>query len=146
MRQSIQGIFRPANPQKYIGDASNIVWRSTWERKFMRYCDNTKAVLRWSSEEVIVPYVSPIDLRFHRYFPDFFIEVQASTGVVHYLIEIKPERYTRMPVKKKRSSKRYLSEVAEVAKNHAKWQAAEMYCKERNWKFMVLTEHHLGLG
>ena len=74
------GKYQPSNPKKYKGDPSNIIYRSLWERKFMRYCDITENILEWGSEEMYVWYRSPIDNRAHRYFPDFYIKVKESTG------------------------------------------------------------------
>jgi hypothetical protein len=67
------GKYNPINPKKYKGDTSKVIYRSLWERKLMVYCDNTKSVLEWGSEEVIIPYVSPWDGKVHRYFPDFYM-------------------------------------------------------------------------
>jgi len=110
----------------------------------MVYCDDTSAVLHWASEEFHIPYVSPVDGRAHRYFPDFYLEVSGKTGLQTMVIEIKPDHQTTMP-KKRKETRRYITEVATVAVNHAKWQAAEAFCKARGWKFMVLTEKHLGI-
>ena len=74
---SYKGKYKPSYPKKYKGDPNNIIYRSLWERKFMVYCDKNENILEWGSEEVIVPYRSPIDNRYHRYFPDFYIKVKA---------------------------------------------------------------------
>ena len=74
MSKFYQGRFKPDNPQKYKGDASNIIYRSGWELKLMRYLDKHPHVTRWNSEEIIIPYRSPIDGKMHRYFPDFYVE------------------------------------------------------------------------
>ena len=58
---SYKGRYRPSNPKKYKGNPSNIVYRSLWERKFMVYCDNHTKILEWGSEEIIIPYLSPVD-------------------------------------------------------------------------------------
>ena len=79
---SYKGKFRPKNYKKYKGDPTNIVYRSLWELKFMRYCDSSKNIVSWCSEEVVIPYMSPTDRRVHRYFPDFYIKVKESTGKV----------------------------------------------------------------
>ena len=74
MAKFYQGRFKPDNPQKYKGDSSNIIYRSGWELRLMRYLDKHPHVTRWNSEEIIVPYRSPIDGKMHRYFPDFYVE------------------------------------------------------------------------
>ena len=86
---SYKGRYIPTNPKKYKGDPQNIIYRSLWERKFMVYCDTSKAILEWGSEEIIIPYISPWDNKVHRYFPDFYIKVkQANNSAKKYIIEI----------------------------------------------------------
>lgn len=143
---SYKGKYKPSYPAKYKGDPTNIIYRSLWERKFMKYCDLNENVLEWGSEEMFLPYRSPIDNRVHRYFPDFYIKVKESTGQIKkYLIEIKPKKQTIPPPKPKRQTKSYINEVYEYAKNQSKWEAAKEYCKDRMWEFKVLTEDDLGL-
>jgi len=143
---SYKGKYQPSYPQKYKGNPTNIVYRSLWERKFMVYCDTNEKILEWGSEEIVLPYRSPIDNRIHRYFPDFYIKVLESSGQIKkYLIEIKPKRQTVPPPKPKRQTKGYISEAYEYAKNQAKWRAAKEYCDDRNWEFKVLTEDELGI-
>ncbi len=90
---SYKGKYRPSNPEKYRGDYTNIVYRSLWELKFMKYCDSNENILEWGSEEIVLPYVSPIDNRYHRYFPDFYIKVKERGGKIKkYVIEIKPKK------------------------------------------------------
>ena len=143
---SYKGRYRPSNPKKYKGDSSNIIYRSLWERKFMVYCDNKTKILEWGSEEIVLPYRSPIDNKVHRYYPDFYIKVRESNGKIkRYIIEIKPKKQTVEPKMKKRKTKGYIYEVYEYAKNQAKWKAAEEFCKDRMWEFKVLTEDELGI-
>ena len=143
---SYKGRYRPSNPKKYKGNPSNIVYRSLWERKFVVYCDNHTKILEWGSEEIALPYRSPIDNKVHRYFPDFYIKVRESNGKIkRYIIEIKPKKQTMEPKVKKRKTKGYIYEVYEYAKNQAKWKAAEEFCKDRMWEFKVLTDDELGI-
>ena len=143
---SYKGKYSPINPRKYKGDPNNVIYRSLWERRFMKYCDTTVNILEWGSEEIIVGYISPLDNRPHRYFPDFYIKVKESTGQIKtYLIEIKPKKQTVEPEKKKRVTKGYLYEVMEYAKNQAKWSAAREFCKDNGWEFKILTETELGI-
>ena len=142
-----KGKYIPQNPQKYRGNPSQIIYRSLWERKFMVYCDLNENILEWGSEEIALPYRSPIDNRIHRYFPDFYIKVKESSGQIKkYIIEIKPKKQTIEPQVKKRKTKSYIYEVYEYAKNQAKWKAAEEFCKDRLWEFKVLTEEDLGIN
>ena len=143
---SYKGKYQPSFPKKYKGDSNNIVYRSLWERKFMLYCDTNENILEWGSEEICLPYRSPIDNKIHRYFPDFYIKVKESNGEIKkYLIEIKPKKQTIEPTPQKRKTKGYIYEVYEYAKNQAKWKAAEEFCKDRQWEFKVLTENELGI-
>jgi hypothetical protein len=141
-----RGKFRPKNPQKYRGDPTNIIYRSLWERNCMRYFDENPNVLKWSSEEVIVPYKSPIDGRYHRYFPDFLIRVKNKQGQLEtIMIEVKPYKETKEPKPQKRLTKNYLAEVKTWGINKSKWEAAIQFCKDRKWKFMIITEKELGI-
>jgi hypothetical protein len=143
---SYKGKFQPSYPKKYKGDPTNIIYRSLWERKFMMYCDLNENIIEWGSEEIALPYRSPLDNRVHRYFPDFYIKVKENNGVIkRYLIEIKPKKQTIEPKVQKRKTKSYIYEVTEYAKNMAKWKAAEEFCKDRMWEFKVLTEDELGI-
>ena len=141
-----KGKYKPKCPRKYKGDPTNIIYRSLWERKFMVYCDSTTNILEWGSEEIVLPYRSPIDNKVHRYYPDFYIKVRESTGKIkRYLIEVKPKKQTIAPKVQKKKTKSYIYEVYEYAKNQAKWKAATEYCKDRLWEFKVLTENELGI-
>jgi len=141
---SYKGKYQPSFPKKYKGDPTNIVYRSLWERTFMKYCDTNENILEWFSEEIAVPYRSPIDNKIHRYFPDFYIKVKESNGSIKkYIIEIKPKKQTVEPIPQKRKTKGYIYEVYEYAKNQAKWKAAEEWCADRGYEFKVLTEDNL---
>jgi hypothetical protein len=143
---SYKGKYQPKNPQKYRGDVNNIIYRSLWERKFLIYCDTNENIIEYASEELALPYRSPIDNKIHRYFPDFYIKVKESTGQIKkYLIEIKPKKQTIEPIPQKRKTKGYIYEVYEYAKNQAKWKAAQEFCEDRQWEFKVLTEDELGI-
>ena len=143
---SYKGKYSPKFPKKYKGDPTNIVYRSLWERTFMKYCDTNENILEWFSEEIAVPYRSPIDNKIHRYFPDFYIKVKESNGQIKkYIIEIKPKKQTIEPIPQKRKTKGYIYEVYEYVKNQAKWKAAVEFCKDRMLEFKVITEDELGL-
>ena len=143
---SYKGVFKPSNPKKYIGDYTNIIYRSLWERKFMVYCDTNENIIKWSSEEIWIPYVSPLDNRVHKYFPDFYIKYKdTSDKIRESLIEIKPKRQVNSPELKKRITKKQINEVTEFAKNQAKWKAAREFCLDRRWEFQILTEDNLGI-
>ena len=141
---SYKGRFKPRNYQKYKGDPTQIIYRSLWEKRFMQYCDTNQNILEWGSEEFWIPYRSPVDQRVHRYFPDFHMKLKEKNGVVkQYVIEVKPLRQTKPPIKKK--TKTFLYESMEYAKNQAKWKAARAYCKDRRYEFKIITEKELGI-
>ena len=142
---SYKGWFRPKNPKKYKGDAANVVYRSNWELRVMKHFDEDPNILWWASEELVIPYRSPIDQRMHRYFPDFIARVRQKTGKEKTIvIEIKPEKQTKKPIQK-RQTKRFLEEAATYAINQEKWRAADIFCQKEGWDFMVLTEKDLGI-
>ena len=143
---SYKGKYQPSYPKKYKGDHTNIIYRSLWERKFMRYCDLNENILEWGSEEIVVPYRSPVDNRYHRYFPDFYIKYKDNNGKIKKsIIEIKPYKQCIEPKVQKRKTKGYIYEVVEYAKNQAKWTAAREWCLDRGYEFKVLTENELGI-
>jgi hypothetical protein len=140
------GKFNPKNPNKYLGDAKNIFWRSLWERRVMTHLDENPNVIGWSSEEIIIPYLSPVDNRWHRYFPDFLVKSKNKQGLIEtIIIEVKPSSQATAPKTQKRVTQRYITEVMTYGVNQAKWKAADEYCKDRNWKFVVVTEKELGI-
>jgi hypothetical protein len=139
-----QGFFKPQNPKKYIGDPTNIVYRSGWEKRVMDWADTNSNVLRWCSEEIVIPYISPVDNRYHRYFVDFFVEARGRDGSIRkMLLEVKPRAQTQEPKVQSRKTKRYITEVATYGINQAKWKAAEEYCKDKGWEFLIVTEEQL---
>jgi hypothetical protein len=146
------GRFRPKNPQKYKGDPTKIIYRSSWELRFFRTLDKHPDVVWWQSEEVVVPYYSPIDGKRHRYFPDVIVNTKTPLGESKtIMIEIKPDHQTKPPDKSKiktakgRVSRRYLNEVKTYGVNEAKWKAAQMFCAQRGWEFQIYTENTLGI-
>jgi hypothetical protein len=141
---TLKGKYTPKNIHKYRGNYKNIIYRSSWELKFMKYCDERSNILEWGSEEIVIPYRSPLDNKIHRYFVDFYVKIQDANGnTSKYLIEIKPSKQTVPPKKPKRQTKGYIYEVTEYVKNQAKWKAATEFCEDRMWKFKILTESEL---
>jgi len=145
-----QGRFKPRNPEKYKGDPTNIIYRSGWELKLMSYLDKHPHVIKWNSEEIVIPYRSPIDGKMHRYFPDFYVEqINKQKKKEKVLIEVKPYAQTQAPkvqnTKKNKPTKRYINEVKTWGINSAKWNAAEEFCKDRGYIFKIITENDLGI-
>ena len=140
-----QGIYKPVHRTKYRGWKLP-EYRSSWELKFFQWCDKNPNVLEWTSESVIVPYVSPVDGKAHRYYVDNTVVLQEDANIGRYMVEIKPSRQTKPPVESKRKkATTILYERTTYAVNQAKWAAAEKYAKKRNMKFIILTENELNL-
>lgn len=138
--------FTPVFPEKYSGDPTNIIMRSSWETKFANWCDKNPSIVKWHSEETVVPYRCQTDNRIHRYFIDFKIQVKNTAGEIKtYLIEVKPASQTIPPKYPGRRTQRYLTESMTFIKNQSKWKAATEYCKDRGWEFKILTEKELGI-
>ena len=134
-----QGKYIPKKPSKYKGDPRNVVYRSSWEYKFMLWCDQTSSVTEWGSEEIAVPYISPLDNKRHKYYPDFYVKVNNKK----YMVEVKPAKQKKEPKIQKKVTKRYITEVVTYARNQAKWNAAKEFCKDYGWEFMLITEKEL---
>lgn len=141
------GIYKPINPKKYKGDPTRIIYRSMWERKFMVFCDTNPNIVEYSSEEIVIPYRCPTDGKVHRYYPDFYVKTKSKAGIISkYVVEIKPKKQVEGPIKEpKRKTPTWKREVLTYMKNKAKWQAAENFCEDRQMKFLILTEDHLGV-
>jgi hypothetical protein len=142
---SYKGWFKPRNPQKYKGDPNGIIYRSSWELRVMKYLDDNPAVVWWASEELPIRYISPIDNKVHRYFPDFIVRTKRKDGQeTTMVLEVKPYRQTQMPVQKRRTQK-FINEMATYAVNQEKWKAADLFCEEHGWQFKLITEKELGI-
>lgn len=143
MNKTYTGKYVVKNKKKYEGDWTNVYYRSSWERAVFKWCDTNPDILKWSSEETVIPYVCKTDNKYHRYFVD--IKMTTKEGI--FLIEIKPECQTVAPKVPKRRTKKYIKEGLTYVKNRSKWEAAERYCKKRGWTFKVWTENTLkGMG
>jgi hypothetical protein len=140
------GLFKPKHPEKYVGDPTNIVYRSSWEVKVMSWLDNNDSIITWASEELFIPYISPVDNRWHRYFPDFLVKYRTKDNKLStMMLEVKPKKQTAQPEPQKRKTKQFINEVKTWGVNQAKWKAANEYCLDRGWEFKLITEDHLGL-
>ena len=144
---SYKGKYIPTNPSKYRGNPRSIIYRSLWERKFMVFCDESKSIIEWGSEEIIIPYLSPWDGRIHRYFPDFYIKTKQHDGSIKkFIIEVKPKNQCSPPNKNPpRKTRRWLSEVRTWGVNRAKWKYATEWCNNNDMEFKIMTEEDLGI-
>ena len=138
-----KGVYKPKNPNKYVGDSRKIVYRSSWEKKFMLYCDRNPHIIQWASEEMFVPYLSPVDKKIHRYFPDFIIKTSDGRKI---MIEVKPAIQCKPPKPRSRKTKRYLQEQLTFIKNISKWKSAKEYCDDNGLEFQIMTEKELGIN
>jgi len=145
MAESIKSLYKPEYPSKYKGNPNNIICRSSWERKFCRWCDLNENILEWGSEEFYIPYFDPTTGRVRRYFPDFIIKVREQSGEIKkYVIEVKPKRQTIPPIQtSKKRTRTYITEVKTYATNEAKWKAAREFCEDRMMEFKIITEDNL---
>ena len=134
------GRYSIQNNSKYEGDPTKVFFRSLWERQVFRWADDNAEVLKWASEETVVPYICKTDGRMHRYFVD--LKIQMANGNT-YLIEIKPKCQTLPPVQPKRKTRKYITEVMTYAKNISKWEAADKYAKSQGWIFQIWHEETL---
>ena len=142
-----KGRYTPKNPQKYKGNPTGIIYRSSWERKMMVYCDTNKAILEWGSEEIIIPYLSPWDGRIHRYFPDFYIKVRQNSGTIKkFIIEVKPKNQCGPPAESRKKTRRWYKEAKTWGINSAKWKYATEWCANNDMEFKILTEDHLSIS
>lgn len=112
----------------------------------MQWCDRTKAVVSWASEELAIPYISPVDGNWHRYFPDFIVQIKKESSIKTYIIEIKPKAFTRPPKPKKRKSKRFIAEATQFSVNQIKWEFAKQYAEQHGMEFLLITEDDLNIG
>ena len=142
---SYKGKFTPQNPKKYNGNPDNIIYRSSWELRCMKWFDDNPNIIWWSSEELAIPYYSPVDKRMHRYFPDFIIKVKRKDDtIMTYVVEVKPEAQTKKPTQK-RKTKQFIKESITYVVNQMKWKAADEFCHAHGWQFKIVTEKDLGI-
>jgi hypothetical protein len=111
----------------------------------MMHLDVNANVIQWSNEEIIIPYLSPADNRYHRYFPDFFVRIknQKESTTEALILEVKPKSQTTPPKVQSKPTRRYIREVVTYGVNEAKWKAATEYCKDRGWQFKIVTEQDI---
>lgn len=142
----LQNFFIPKNPEKYIGDLSQIVYRSSWEKRLFEFCDSRSSIIKWSSEPFAIKYWDNSSLKNRRYFPDAYIEVLDVNGSIKkYLVEVKPYKQTIEPKKGRKKAKTYINECLTYSKNQSKWKYAREFCERNGLEFLILTEDELGI-
>ena len=135
-----KGKWKPKNTEKYEGNPFNITYRSLWERKAFKWCDENPEIISWSSEEIVIPYILKTDGRRHKYYPDLKITYANGKTII---VEIKPKRQTKAPKVKARKGPKYIKEVYAYGMNTSKWEYAKVYAKDRGWGFEIWTEDEL---
>ena len=161
-----QGVYIPKNPSKVVG--GEIIYRSSWEMAFARWCDDNPAVIEWGCETASIQYrnpaavdldacrrvgASPLDINnwpIHNYYPDFYCCMRSDedldgTDVKKLLIEIKPLYQTERPIPpvagaKLQELKRFNEATKTYLQNIKKWEAAIEWCKLHDMEFKVFTE------
>jgi len=131
------GKYEVLNASKYVGVKSP-TYRSSWELAFMRMCDNHPNISKWASENVKIPYRSPVDGKYHNYFPDFMVQYTDKDGKQHVeLIEIKPANQTTL------ENARSTGQKVQTAINAAKWTGAQEWCSRKEIRFKVINEDQI---
>lgn len=143
----MQGRYRPIHPEKYQGDTSDVIFRSSWELRLCRFLDRSANVVKWSSEELVIPYYSQADGKMRRYFVDYVVQVKGSSGAIKtFLVEVKPHSQTQPPVRGRKKEKTFLKEMYDYQVNQDKWDAAREFAKNHEMEFMIFTEYELGIA
>lgn len=131
------GKYDIVNASKYVGE-SVPVYRSSWELAFMRMCDSHPNITKWASENVKIPYRSPVDGKYHNYVPDFMVQYTDKDGVQHVeLVEIKPANQTTL------ENARSTGQKIQTAINAAKWTSAQEWCQRKGIRFKVINEDQI---
>lgn len=143
-----QGYFKPTNPEKYKGDPTNIIYRSSWEFKFFKYCDENEMVLEYAAEPIGIPYWNSVNKKQSTYWIDCWMKTMDKTGKTkEWLVEIKPNKYILPPEAPKKLTEKQTYSYVRHAKtyiiNTEKFKAAKAYAKAHNMKFGIITENFL---
>ena len=149
-----KGMYQLINEEKYKGNTCDgkIKYLSLWERTVMKFFDNSSCILSWiaptGNKDLCVPYLFPDpktkQLKAHRYYPDFVILAKTNDGKEKVImIEVKPLSQTLPPKQPKKKTRKYFTICKTYAVNITKWDAATKFCKERNWKFQIITEKNI---
>lgn len=143
-RSKNQGHFTPRNPEKYVGNLEKIRFMSSWELHLNKFLDGNPNVLRWSSEEISIPYIKPTDGKIHKYWPDYWVEYKNKHGdIIQEIWEVKPSSQIAQPKTRGKNKKTQLRESIAYAVNVAKWAACTQFCNKYNIKFRIISENQL---
>lgn len=117
------------NIKKYNGISHKLKALSSWENKYMLWCDMNDDVLLWHYGRSIVRYLNPFTQNYYRYYIDFMVRHKYKNSYVDMLIEIKPLLQMFPPRKEKKhtSPTGYNSDLKRYLINRSKWIAANEY-------------------
>jgi hypothetical protein len=161
-----QGYYKVQNPKKYVGESALVIFRSSWEHSFCRWCDFSPSILRWSSEPIRIPYYdrvskleeckrnnldpnNPKNWTVKYYNTDFWVEVDKGDGVTQKMfVEIKPSYKLKRPIPPSidaplKEQRRFNTLAKEYLINEAKYAAMNAWAEKNNAKFYVFTEETL---
>ena len=161
-----QGYAVISNHDKYVGDPGQIIYRSSWEFAFIKYCDSSPSVLRWSSEPMSVRYFdkvsklvecqkygldpnNPTNWIQKNYNIDFWILVDNGDGTHKKMfIEIKPSNKLIKPTPPPLDSpiamhKKFNVLAKEYLINEEKFKAMKKYAEANGAEFHIFTEKTL---
>ena len=137
-----QGFFYPRNLDKFVGKQPRAIYRSGLELEYFKILDKNPNVIKWGSEEVVVPYF--FENKWHKYYVDLFVVFKFGESTKKYFIELKPYSQTIQPkVNKRKKQMTMMYEAKQWVKNQAKWKAASDFAKKNGWEFHILTEKDL---
>jgi hypothetical protein len=126
-----QGYYYPKHPEKFkasldetMNSAPVPFYRSSWELKFYRWCDENDDIEYWGTESIAIKYYDPQKKKMRRYYPDVFLKFKDNRM---FIIEIKPAAQNNNPT------------------NIAKWEAARIYAEKVGATFLVMNEKDLGV-
>lgn len=133
-----KGLYKPKQPEKYIGDPNKIRFMSSWELTFFRFLDGNPNIVRWASEEIAIPYYNPVKQRMANYYPDIYMEYIDVNGQPRKcLVEVKPAKEAVQ------TSSSSLHDKVAICINEQKWDAAKQFCDKHDIEFKVVTENEL---
>jgi len=158
-----QGYAKIQNKDKYIGDPELIIYRSSWEFAFIKYCDMSPSVKRWSSEPVSIPYYdrvskleecaklgldpnNPSNWEVKNYNTDFWYEVDNGRDRLEKIfVEIKPSHKLKKPIPPPehatlKEQRIFVKAAKEYLINEAKFAAIREWAERHDSKFYVFTE------
>ncbi len=157
------GNYVPKNKEKVIklNSYGGVFYRSSWEKKIMVWLDMKEEIFQWGAECIEIPYQMThfengnIEIKKHRYYPDFFYKMRNSQGVLREVVmEVKPMKEYKMvqdlnegklsvPEKGIKKLKSFEYDLKMAYKNKQKWETMIKWCDKKGYDFIIITEEHL---